>query len=98
MTFDSHTKYIAKMLSEEGVKFIIPPYQRPYRWGINECETLWNDIVNAFDAFNDKDDSDSGDEYFLGSIIAFKEKKDEFQIIDGQQRNHDFHSAFSSIL
>nr|WP_247600093.1 DUF262 domain-containing protein [Helicobacter cinaedi] len=74
------------MLSEEDVKFIIPPYQRPYKWGINECETLWNDIVNAF--------NDSDDEYFLGSIIAFSEEKDEFQIIDGQQRITTFTLLF----
>lgn len=94
MTFNPESKYIAKMLSEDDVKFIIPPYQRPYKWGIDECETLWNDIVNAFDAFNDKDDSDSGDEYFLGSIIAFKENKDEFEIIDGQQRITTFTLLF----
>ncbi len=74
------------MLSEEDVKFIIPPYQRPYKWGIDQCETLWNDIVNAF--------NDSGDEYFLGSIIAFSKEKDEFQIIDGQQRITTFTLLF----
>lgn len=86
MTFNSVPRYIAKMLSEEDVRFIIPPYQRPYRWGINECETLWNDVVNAF--------NDSDDEYFLGSIIAFSDKKDEFQIIDGQQRITTFTLLF----
>lgn len=86
MTFNSVPRYIAKMLSEEDVKFIIPPYQRPYKWGINECETLWNDVVNAF--------NDSDDEYFLGSIIAFSDKKDEFQIIDGQQRITTFTLLF----
>ena len=86
MNFKPEQKYIAKMLSEEDVKFIIPPYQRPYKWGINECETLWNDIVNAF--------NDSDDEYFLGSIIAFSEEKDEFQIIDGQQRITTFTLLF----
>ena len=86
MNFKPEQKYIAKMLSEEDVRFIIPPYQRPYKWGINECETLWNDVVNAF--------NDSDDEYFLGSIIAFSDKKDEFQIIDGQQRITTFTLLF----
>lgn len=86
MNFKPEQKYIAKMLSEEDVKFIIPPYQRPYKWGIDQCETLWNDIVNAF--------NDSGDEYFLGSIIAFSKEKDEFQIIDGQQRITTFTLLF----
>lgn len=82
MNFKPEQKYIAKMLSEDDVKFVIPPYQRPYQWGINECETLWNDIVNAFEESQDNKDY----EYFLGSIVAYSQNKDEFQIIDGQQR------------
>ena len=57
MKFSPEQKYIAKMLSEEDVRFIIPPYQRPYKWGINECETLWNDILNAFNEGNNKNDA-----------------------------------------
>ncbi|EFT8152415.1 DUF262 domain-containing protein [Campylobacter jejuni] len=26
-------------------KFLIPMYQRPYAWTLEECEQLWNDIV-----------------------------------------------------
>lgn len=89
MKFSPEQKYIAKMLSEEDVRFIIPPYQRPYKWGINECETLWNDILNAFNEGNNKND-----EYFLGSIIAFSENRDNFQIIDGQQRITTFTLLF----
>ena len=29
-------------------QYVIPEYQRPYRWGINECDTLWADIKNFF--------------------------------------------------
>ncbi len=44
MEFKPEKIYIAKLLSEDGQKFVIPEYQRPYRWGKDECETLWNDI------------------------------------------------------
>lgn len=83
MKFEASPKFVAPMLQERDVKFIIPLYQRPYRWGVKECETLWNDIVNAF-----KEKGEKENEYFLGSIVAFRngEKTNEFQIIDGQQR------------
>jgi uncharacterized protein with ParB-like and HNH nuclease domain len=24
--------------------YLIPDYQRPYTWGIEECQTLWDDL------------------------------------------------------
>lgn len=47
MEFKPEKKYIAKLLNEEGKKFIIPEYQRPYKWKKSHCETLWNDIQMA---------------------------------------------------
>lgn len=79
MEFKPKKEYVSKFLSDEGQKFIIPEYQRPYRWGIDECETLWNDILEVFG--NGEDIS----EYFLGSIVAYQ-NSDELEIIDGQQR------------
>ncbi len=40
MEFKPKKEYVCKLLSDEGVKFVIPEYQRPYRWGIDECETF----------------------------------------------------------
>jgi uncharacterized protein with ParB-like and HNH nuclease domain len=60
--------------------FFIPNYQRPYTWDINECESLWNDLVANYE-------SEEG-EYFLGSIVLAPTKhgKNCFEVIDGQQR------------
>ncbi|WP_432631664.1 DUF262 domain-containing protein [Brachyspira sp.] len=80
MEFKPEKQYIAKLLGEEGQKFIIPEYQRPYRWTKNECETLWDDVVGVFG------NGENMSEYFLGSIVAFESKKSELEIIDGQQR------------
>lgn len=44
MEFKPEKKYIAELLSKRGRKFIIPEYQRPYKWEKSHCETLWNDI------------------------------------------------------
>lgn len=65
MEFKPEKIYIAKLLSEDGQKFVIPEYQRPYRWGEDECETLWNDIISVFG------DGSDIEEYFLGSIVTY---------------------------
>lgn len=62
-------------------KFIIPDYQRPYNWGLDHCETMWNDMV---------ENSDSPNEYFFGTIVTFKDKKGNAEVIDGQQRLTSF--------
>ncbi|MGX2972796.1 DUF262 domain-containing protein [Helicobacter sp. T3_23-1059] len=80
MKFEPEKIYIAKLLSEDGQKFVIPEYQRPYRWGKDECETLWNDILGVFG------DGSDIEEYFLGSIVTYKNNNGELEIIDGQQR------------
>lgn len=62
-------------------KFLIPMYQRPYAWTLEECNQLWSDIVTFF---NDKDRKPE-DEYFLGSVVMYKQNGRQ-NIIDGQQR------------
>lgn len=88
MEFKPEKQYIAKLLGEEGRKFIIPEYQRPYRWTKDECETLWNDILGVFG------DGSKVDEYFLGSIVTYKNDNGELEIIDGQQRITTFTLLF----
>ena len=80
-------KSIMDLFQNEKADFLIPDYQRPYAWGENECETLWNDIF-AF-AFPDNDRTKFNpkkDEYFLGPIVTFKNADEKLEIIDGQQR------------
>jgi uncharacterized protein with ParB-like and HNH nuclease domain len=80
-------KTICELLSDKKADFLIPDYQRPYAWGFDECTTLWDDIFSfafpnsSYEGF----DSDS-DEYFLGSIVTFKNEKGKQEVIDGQQR------------
>ena len=67
-----------------GVKqFILPIYQRSYSWDIEQCETLWNDIV--------KMQNENKESHFVGSIVNIAEKAmptgvQKFMLIDGQQR------------
>ena len=37
-------------------KFLIPMYQRPYAWTLDECDQLWNDIVTFFNDRKLEDD------------------------------------------
>lgn len=78
---------IKELFSNKRSDFLIPDYQRPYAWGEAECQTLWDDIF-AF-AFPENDYSrfkSDEDEYFLGSIVTFKNGDGKLEIIDGQQR------------
>ena len=66
-------------------RFIIPDYQRPYSWGKDERETLWTDLYNF--AFENENFVDEKDQYFLGTIVTFKNNvSNQNEVIDGQQR------------
>ena len=69
----------------------IPPYQRPYAWTEEECETLFDDLYDFF--LTEKNDN-----YFLGSIVLKKEEdKPPADVIDGQQRLTTLTILLSSI-
>ena len=82
MRFEPKQRFILNIKDKESQKFLIPEYQRPYRWKIDECQTLWDDIINAF--YEKKDNKKF--EYFLGSIVSFENSNGDLEIIDGQQR------------
>ena len=80
-------KSVKDLLQDSKIDFLIPDYQRPYAWGDKECQTLWDDIFEF--AFPDNDYSkfnSETDEYYLGSIVTFKNEEGKTEIIDGQQR------------
>jgi uncharacterized protein with ParB-like and HNH nuclease domain len=56
----------------------VPDYQRPYSWGDDEIETLWEDIYSAF--------KNKEKLYFLGPLILAPTREGEVEIVDGQQR------------
>lgn len=79
-----------------GMKFFIPSYQRGYRW----TEQQVNDLLNDINEFNPEIVKSSGEEswYCLQPLVVRKmeehdkrllseeEKKDWYEVIDGQQR------------
>ncbi len=78
-------KQSVKLLLESGQKsrFIIPEYQRPYEWSIDEVETLFNDLWNFTE---NKGYANPEANYFLGSVVSYVDKSGDQAIIDGQQR------------
>ncbi len=79
-------KTILELFSDKKSKFLIPDYQRPYAWGDNECQTLWDDVFAFAIPENDVSKFDTHDEYFLGPIVTFKNSEEKLEVIDGQQR------------
>ena len=79
-------KTIGKLFSEmQNKKFVIPDFQRPYKWDIEKCETLWGDIENFAQT-----DANSSADYFLGTIVSYINEEKNPAIIDGQQRITSF--------
>lgn len=71
-------KTLVRFLEGHDNKFIVPVYQRNYNWKIENCKQLYNDLVNVV-----KEDKKS---HFFGSIVYSTESRDNFVLIDGQQR------------
>lgn len=70
---------ISKIFSSD-FDYYIPPYQRPYAWTVEEAGTLFDDLFNFYK-------ENTGDNYFLGSIVLVKsESVPHAEVIDGQQR------------
>ena len=79
-------KTIKDLFQDKKADFLIPDYQRPYAWGENECQTLWDDIFAFAIPNNNSEAFDSNSEYFLGPIVTFVNEDKKQEIIDGQQR------------
>lgn len=73
--------------------YAVPAFQREYVWQDEQVRTLLED---AFDALFDENGSPIDTEYFIGSIVAYREN-DVFQLIDGQQRVTTLYIALCAI-
>ena len=71
--------------------FRIPEYQRPYSWGIAQCDKLLQDIEDYID-------SDNEDPYFFGTIIVDCSDEKHRDLIDGQQRTTTFYLLLKALL
>lgn len=79
-------KNIYDLLADKKSDFLIPDYQRPYAWDEDQCQTLWDDIFTFSFPNNNSEEFDDNEEYFLGTIVTFKNERGKQEVIDGQQR------------
>lgn len=73
------------MLNDSESRFLIPDYQRPYAWTVNECQILWDDLKSFAFPNDDPSAFDKESYYFLGPIVTFQ-NGEWLEVIDGQQR------------
>lgn len=70
---------LAKIFSSD-FDYVIPSYQRPYAWTVDQASELFDDLYDFF--LRELEET-----YFLGSIVLIKEEgKPYAEVIDGQQR------------
>jgi hypothetical protein len=62
----------------ENKKYVIPSYQRPYSWTVDNVTELLDDIYQSYISNNA--------EYFVGSMICVNKGDNKFEVVDGQQR------------
>jgi uncharacterized protein with ParB-like and HNH nuclease domain len=79
-SFKPNSLTINKLLTDSDALYQIPVYQRPYKWGDDEVDKLWDDIVESY--------RNEEPNYFLGSIITAKSGAGGkyLDVVDGQQR------------
>lgn len=77
----ANESHIYRFLDGSDKKFIIPVYQRPYSWKKQNCELLFNDLLDVY--------KKSYETHFFGGIVYVSYENaglNEYIIIDGQQR------------
>lgn len=79
-SFKPNSLTINKLLTDSDALYQIPVYQRPYKWGDDEVDKLWDDILESY--------RNEEPNYFLGSIItaASSQGTKYLDVVDGQQR------------
>ena len=75
--FKPETMSVKKIFRNPESFYKIPDYQRPYSWGDEQIETLFDDIYGAM--------KEKVDGYFLGSAVLVQHNG-YFDVVDGQQR------------
>lgn len=73
MKIESSDVNIESLFTSDFLK--IPEFQRPYSWEDENLEDFWNDVVH-----------NEGEDYFIGSMVLYKSGRQEFGVVDGQQR------------
>lgn len=79
--------YLLDFISTKSVNFMIPPYQRNYEWGEDQCKFLFEDIVKTAEERANGNKVD----HFFGTLIFYMKESGflgskKLILTDGQQR------------
>ena len=88
------SKSIAQALGNVGhMHFVLPHFQREYRWQKHDWQTLWNDAMTTYDALKARRDGERAHlpEHFLGALVLVPQGVSNgtipvHRLVDGQQR------------
>jgi len=82
MSIDTKRLSIGKLLGSVNEVFKIPLYQRPYNWGKDQWNDIWEDLMGLVEECNDN--------HFLGFVITISQERQKgfvfYEVVDGQQR------------
>lgn len=89
---------IINLFSTGKNQYIIPFFQRPYVWKVEDCENLYEDFLGTIEAAH----KNPLKEHFIGTVItkpnpASRASNAKFDLIDGQQRLTTFALAIKAL-
>lgn len=82
--FKAEERTVRDILSKKEIQYLIPRNQRDYVWEEKQWKELANDINDCIEI--DEEGTYLNNEYFIGSCVLEKHKKNIEFIVDGQQR------------
>lgn len=83
--YDAAECTLNELLSKYNSMYV-PPFQRPYKWGEEQIEELFEDIFRPIDwSKGVKAISEVQDTHYMGAVVLCKDG-DRHMILDGQQR------------
>lgn len=72
------------ILDSNQTHYVIPIYQRPYSWSVEQIKKLITDIFSSFEEYNNSKD---GEPMFIGTMqLSKRDSNGRQEVIDGQQR------------
>ncbi|MFA8300304.1 MAG: DUF262 domain-containing protein [Hyphomicrobiales bacterium] len=70
-----------RALLGNGIKYIIPKFQRDYSWNAEQWDDLWQDIQELLSSDESEDNG-----HYMGYLVLQSNDNKVYRIIDGQQR------------
>lgn len=67
-----------RKLMGNGLRYVVPKFQRDYSWGAEQWDDLWEDIMMIL--------NNEESEHYMGYLVLQTSDNKEYTVIDGQQR------------